>query len=90
MLVSLMLVSSVGHTDESPVHYATRGEVLYLTQCINCHRAKEHWKDQGVVNDRRSLQLEVRRWQDKLGLGWNDEDIGDVARFLNDTYYRFP
>jgi len=24
---------------EPPIHYATRGEVLYLTQCINCHSA---------------------------------------------------
>jgi mono/diheme cytochrome c family protein len=74
---------------EPPIHYATRGEVLYLTQCINCHSAKEHWKHKNAVTDWKSLKIEVRHRQDMLSLDWSDEDIEDVARYLNDTHYKF-
>ena len=79
----------MAHADEAQVHYATRGEVLYLTQCINCHRASEHWKDQNAVTDWKSLGTEIGRWQVKLNLGWSLQDINDVARYLNDAHYKF-
>jgi hypothetical protein len=31
----------------------------------------------------------VRRWQAAAQLRWSDEDITEVARHLNQRYYRF-
>lgn len=68
----------------------TRGELLYSTHCVACHSTQMHWRDKKQVLDWTSLRAQVRFWQAQAMLGWNDDDIGQVARYLNDTYYRMP
>lgn len=68
----------------------SRGEMLYATHCIACHTAQVHWRARKLATDWASLKAEVRRWAKNSGLGWSDEEIVDVARYLNATQYRFP
>jgi hypothetical protein len=58
------------------------------THCIACHTTQMHWRDRKLVTDWPSLKLQVRRWQAAAQLNWSEDDIDDVARFLNDTFYR--
>lgn len=67
-----------------------RGELLYSTHCIGCHTAQLHWRDKKAASNWASLKAEVERWQKTSGLGWREEDVTDVARYLNALYYRFP
>jgi mono/diheme cytochrome c family protein len=69
---------------------AARGELLYTTNCIACHTAQVHWRDKRLVTDWASLTAQVNRWQANARLGWTSEEIVDVARYLNATYYRLP
>ncbi|MDI1269512.1 MAG: cytochrome C [Polaromonas sp.] len=69
---------------------ALRGELLYSTHCIACHNAQLHWRDRKAARNWASLKAEVERWQTTTGLGWREEDVTDVARYLNALYYRFP
>lgn len=69
---------------------ATRGELLYATHCMACHSDQVHWRDKKLVTNWGSLQSEVDRWQTLSGLRWSPQDIADVARYLNTTYYRYP
>jgi mono/diheme cytochrome c family protein len=66
----------------------SRGELLYATHCIACHTREIHWRQKKLVTDWASLQTQVRRWAANAGLGWSDEEIADVARYLNATQYR--
>jgi mono/diheme cytochrome c family protein len=66
-----------------------RGELLYSTHCIACHNAQLHWRDKKAATSWDSLQAEVERWQKTSGLGWREEDVADVARYLNGLYYHF-
>jgi mono/diheme cytochrome c family protein len=68
---------------------ASRGELLYSTHCIACHTAQVHWRDKKQATDWDSLEKQVRRWQAADMLQWNDDDIREVARHLNDSYYHF-
>ena len=68
---------------------ATRGELLYTTHCIACHTTQVHWRQQKLVTDWASLNHQVRRWAGNTGLDWTDEEIGEVARYLNAAFYRF-
>ena len=68
---------------------ATRGELLYTTHCIACHTTQVHWRQQKLVTDWASLKHQVRRWSGNTGLSWTDEEIVEVARYLNAAYYRF-
>lgn len=74
----------------APAQTPTRGELLYGTHCITCHTAQMHWRDRRAATDWATLRLQVRRWQGAASLGWSDDDIDEVARYLNDTVYRYP
>jgi mono/diheme cytochrome c family protein len=69
---------------------ASRGELLYTTYCIACHNVKIHWRDKKDARDWTSLNSEVNRWQGISGLAWSDDDIAEVARYLNILYYHYP
>lgn len=65
------------------------GALLYESNCQTCHIAQVHWREKRVVKDWGTLLEQVGRWQNTLGLRWNDEQIGQVARYLNFRYYKF-
>ena len=67
-----------------------RGELLYSTHCNACHASKIHWREKKLATDWRSLKAQVRRWQANTGLGWSEEEVTDVTRYLNAAYYHFP
>ena len=72
-----------------PTHSPSRGELLYSTHCIACHTAQVHWRDKKQATDWDSLKKQVRRWQAADMLQWNEDDITEVTRHLNDSYYHF-
>lgn len=72
-----------------PARAQSRGELLYDMNCIACHSEKMHWRSAKRVNDWASLESQVRHWQQAAALGWNDEDIMEVARYLNERFYGF-
>lgn len=67
----------------------SRGQLLYSTHCISCHTSELHWRDKKVATDWASLRFQVRRWQGNAGLGWNEADILEVTRYLNESIYRY-
>lgn len=90
MLHALLVTVLVGAvTVTLPARAQSRGELLYTTHCMACHTAQMHWRSQRVARDWPSLKVEVRRWQAAASLAWDDDDIVEVARYLNETVYRF-
>jgi mono/diheme cytochrome c family protein len=73
-----------------PAGAGARGQLLYETHCVACHDRQMHWREQRLATDWTSLLAQVRAWQGREQLGWNDEDIAAVAGYLNDTIYRHP
>jgi CxxC motif-containing protein (DUF1111 family) len=68
----------------------SRGQLLYAVHCIACHSTQIHWRNERKATDWISLTAQVRRWQGNSGLQWTEEDVVEVALFLNETIYRFP
>ncbi len=73
-----------------PALSETRGELLYSTHCVACHTTQMHWRNDRQAFDWDSLKFQVRRWQGNAGLAWNDADIAEVSRYLNETFYHHP
>ena len=73
-----------------PARAESRGELLYSTHCIACHTSQMHWRDKKLATDWDSLKAQVQRWQSGALLGWSEQDVLEVTRYLNDTFYRFP
>jgi mono/diheme cytochrome c family protein len=85
LFISFLAIPAVG---SEVLRDATRGELLYTTHCVSCHNADVHWRDKQLVTDWKSLKAEVRRWQEIVSLGWGQDDIDEVARYLRSMHYR--
>ena len=66
-----------------------RGRLLYEAHCNACHSMQIHWREQKLVTDWKTLLAQVRHWQNIGGLGWNEDEIGDVAHYLDKYYYGY-
>ena len=90
LIVLFGLFGNFADAAEQPTRDASRGELLYTTHCIACHTTQVHWREKKLATDWTSLQSEVRRWQGATGLGWSNQDIAEVARYLNALHYHYP
>ena len=89
-LVALTAAAGLAQAQPTPESVTTRGELLYSTHCIECHTTQMHWRANRQARDWDTLKFQVRRWQGVASLGWRESDVDDVARYLNDTIYKFP
>jgi mono/diheme cytochrome c family protein len=87
--IIFILLGNPAYAGSQPLPDATRGELLYSTHCIACHSMQVHWRDKKLVSDQNSLQAEVRRWAKISRLAWSEDDIEEVARYLNVRYYHY-
>ena len=83
--VVLVCTSSVAYAGDRE-----RGQKLYETNCDKCHTASVHARAKRAAKDFDDIRQWVTRWSTHLALGWTDEDIDDVAAYLNDTHYHYP
>lgn len=65
------------------------GDDLHFENCTGCHQQEIYTQDHRNVQSMQRLVLQVRFCKDTLELSWFDEDVDDVAEFLNQTYYHF-
>lgn len=88
---AVVIAALLGALVSAPAAQAqSRGELLYSTHCITCHATDVHWREKKMATSWASLTFQVRRWQEASGLGWSESDIQDVARYLNESIYRYP
>ena len=69
---------------------AGRGGMLYETRCKACHEESVHNRDVRKAKSFDALRAQVLRWSAETGGLWTVDEIDDVARYLNERYYRFP
>lgn len=66
----------------------SRGQLLYENHCTICHTSIVHVRERRKAASRAEIQAWVLKWQSHLGLGWEGEEIEDVAEYLNQRFYR--
>ena len=90
LFATLAGAGAASHSQVVPAPAPARGELLYSRHCIACHTTEMHWRNNKQAYDWNSLKEQVRRWQGNAGLMWEEADIVEVSRYLNDTIYRYP
>jgi mono/diheme cytochrome c family protein len=80
----LLAVSTVAAADPE------RGRALYELRCGTCHSESVHGRAKRVAGSFAGVRRWVSRWNENLALRWDDDEIDDVAIYLNNTYYRYP
>lgn len=78
------------HTEESKLvnNEVPRGEMLYKNHCRVCHESNVHVRENHKAKSIADIVSWVTRWSSHLNLGWNIDDINDVAHFLDEKYYK--
>lgn len=67
-----------------------RGELLYENHCRQCHEANVHQRDSRRVTSADELRIWVTAWGVHAAPEWSDDDIMDVAHYLEVNFYHFP
>jgi cytochrome c553 len=65
------------------------GKTLVAGNCTKCHDERVYTRPDRRVTTLGGLSQQVSRCEQSLGLKWFDDDITDVATYLNQTYYHF-
>ncbi len=73
----------------APAEEFSRGQALYENHCQSCHADWAHTRSEHKVTSMSELQRRVAAWSIHSGLNWSDEDIGDVADYLEQNFYHF-
>ena len=85
-LLALALAAGAG-----PVLAADTGHGKQLQQenCRSCHDDGMYTRENRKVTTPDGLTKQVQRCEATLGLQWFEEDVSDVAAYLNDSFYKF-
>ena len=90
-LLGMTLLATTGQAAD-----ATRGAQLHSEQCVACHAARFgdngneiYTRSNRRVTSLEGLQKQVSRCKNNLQIVWFDEDVADVAEYLNATFYHF-
>ncbi len=67
----------------------SHGKSLQQENCMGCHDDGMYTRDNRRVNSMDSLQKQVTRCEQSLGLKWFDDDVSAVTDYLNTSFYHF-
>ncbi len=63
-------------------------EMFNEAKCIECHNTSD-FKNSKKVHSFKQLEARVQACQLNSDAGWFDEDVTDVADYLNHDFYKF-
>lgn len=65
------------------------GMDLHQTNCLSCHGTEAYTRSDRRVTSFPSLITRVNACNVNLGMGWFDDEVDAVARYLDENYYQF-
>jgi len=84
LFVSLLILASPASAFDPAA-----GKELADENCYSCHGGEVYTRKDRMVKTRSGLTSQVQRCELSLGLKWFDEDVDDVAGYLNQQFYKF-
>jgi len=66
----------------------SRGQLLYENHCQECHTSVVHVREKHRARTMEELQGWVTHWAKELKLPWSEDEINDVADYLNERFYK--
>lgn len=88
--LGFLVLSTV--SSAAPTHNAvkSRGQMLYENHCLRCHAEGVHLRATSKVHNLDDLAHAVKKWAGLQRLNWQQDDLRDVADYMNHKYYKFP
>ncbi|MEN8147706.1 MAG: cytochrome c [Campylobacterota bacterium] len=63
-------------------------EMFEEAKCMECHNT-EDFTDSKKVHNFKEIEKRVEACRLNTGIGWFEEDVTDVAEYLNQEFYKF-
>jgi mono/diheme cytochrome c family protein len=83
VLAALVLVCASAAAQD-----VSRGQLLYETHCIVCHREGLHERKDSKVATYADLRYQVERWTKETRRAFTASEREDLIEFLDATHYR--
>ena len=96
LMTSLLLASSYAQAEPFQSADAKAGKALVDKHCISCHASSFggdgtgiYTRDYRKVKSSKGLVAQIRNCNTMLGLKWFEDEELNVAKYLNQSYYKF-
>ena len=91
MLLALTLVFCAPNlfADSMLLGDAKKGEAIVNAHCVACHTSTIYSRPNRTVKSIGGLVGRVNGGSANLGLNLSQDQINDIVKYLNDTYYKF-
>lgn len=96
MLIPLLMLAGIAQAEPLAEGDAKIGKAMVEENCIACHAQKYggdgsaiYTRENRKVNSTSELIAQIRNCNTMLGLKWFEDEELHVARYLNQTYYKF-
>ena len=68
---------------------AAKGKKLHDSQCTACHDTRVYTRKDRRIRTVEGLLAQVQTCNKQLKKGLGNDEINDLVKYLNDTYYKF-
>lgn len=96
LFVSCLFISHLAYAEPYTSADATAGKALVTKHCISCHAqsfggdgSNIYIRENRKVKSSKALVAQVRNCNTMLGLKWFEDEELNVAKYLNQSYYKF-
>lgn len=96
LLAGLLLANSYALAEPFKAADANAGKALVEKNCISCHASSFggdgsaiYTRDYRKVKTSKGLVAQIRNCNTMLGLKWFEDEELNVAKYLNQNYYKF-
>lgn len=66
------------------------GQRLHDRQCVACHDTRAYTRAERRVKGVEGLMGRVRMCNQQLNANLSRDQLNDIVRYLNETFYKFP
>ena len=66
-----------------------RGQLLYENHCGECHESSVHNREKRKADSINKIRYWVTKWSKELKLNWSTQEIEEVTKHVNSSFYHF-
>ena len=89
VIMVLTLSSTNLMADDMLLGNAAAGKRLHMKACVACHTSEVYTRSNRTVNSIGGLVGRVGGCSTQLNLDLKQDQINDLVKYLNETYYKF-